>query len=233
MPRSPLMLRQLDREWAHLATTSRMSTYLRTLRRADPVNWRFHTADDLVDAARYEHPDTPSVLARIITDGSGDDLAFRIAVQVMLPRWWTIAVSLSGIPIDDAVALVVEVGTTHLRRYDPATAGTPIGFRLWANTRRECIRRVVGLRERRSRQTTLDAIEEVGVEDVYGQSTNQLRASLVEAGVDANIADLMVATRVEGQRLTDRAREQRSSAATLRQRRFRAERRLKFSLTAA
>lgn len=87
------------------------------------------------------------------------------------------------------------------------------------------------VRERSARQTPLAASEEAAVENVYGQSSSQLRASLVDAGIDTETADLMVATRVEGHRVADRAREQRFSAATLRQRRLRAERRLRLALT--
>lgn len=43
---------------------------------------------------------------------------------------WTIADSLSGIPVADAVDLVVAVGSAQIRTCDPATAATSMGWRL-------------------------------------------------------------------------------------------------------
>lgn len=304
MTARPDLFRQLDLEWGQLVATPQMHRFVAELNRQHS-GWRFITADDVVAAARIDPDDgTPSVLAHLVgATIAGDDLAYRTAIQAMLPRWWTIAASLSGIPIADAVDLVVSVGTAQIRTCDPATASTPMGWRLWCNTRRTAIRRIVRFRNDQVATVLLRPCHDLAVEDHYprteledtlsthrlrdqlqarvmstglvghgvavqvaadvqhqlstddgwvlneellhndarihrvastinGHLARQLRRRIESTGfVDEAMTELIVDTRVLGQRLCDRAAEYNVAVSTLRKRRQRAERQLRRALT--
>lgn len=210
MTTRPDLFRQLDREWDQLTATTQMRRFLADLTSQHEA-WDFRTADELLAAARIDpDDDTPSVLAHLVSATiAGDDLAYRVAVQAMLPRWWTIAESLMGIPIADAIDLVVTIGTTQLRTCDPAAAATPMGWRLWCNTRRTAIRRTVRLRNDTVSVSTVPfgAHLDLGVEDNYPnlgldgdvlapQLHNELRDRVLSTGLVDDTAATQIAADV-------------------------------------
>lgn len=97
----------------------------------------------------------------------------------------------------------------------------------------DAIRSAIKVRLDRARSATLTKVGDPAVADMYGHTPQHLRASVVDAGLEPDMADIIMATRVEGHRLTDQADGRGIPAATLRQRRYRAERRLRTQLAAA
>ncbi len=204
MAARPDLFRQLDLEWDQLVVTPRMRRFVTDVA-SHHSSWCFTTADELLAAARIDPDDgSPSVLAHLVgATIAGDDLAYRTAIQAMLPRWWTIADSLSGIPIADAIDLVVFIGSAQIRTCDPATATTPMGWRLWCNTRRTAIRRTVRFRNDNVSTIPLRRHDDIGVEDHCPTLdledtflTHQLQDQLRDRALSTGLVDDRGATQI-------------------------------------
>lgn len=234
MPRAvdTMVIRDLNDEWRQLAVSRRLRARLDAWAAADPV-LAFDDPNELVAAAarRVDGQRSCAVLDGLVARSASDALALRVAVQAMLGRWCALIDRLSrGDDLDEVAALVVTVGTEMILACRPDTARTPLDMRLWSNTRRKVLRI---LKRERARPEDLTEQAELDRHDVQastawrGHDLEELLSWVAaRAELDMGTARLVVLTRVSGVPLSEIAAHTGVAAATLRQRRHRAERRL-------
>lgn len=229
----------LQREWQQLAVSARLRARLRRWAR-DEAALDFVDGHELVAATsdRPAGPDrTCGVLAGLVGRVPGDQLALRVAVQVMLARWCAIIDCIGGLELDERAALVVEAGTYQIVACDPEAAATPIDVRLWANTRRQAIRAAERARGRPEQPTCASELERhagpVADQPATDGELERLTKWVADRGKLAEeVARLIVGTRATGARLQEIAEASGQPAGRLRQRRHRGERRFRRRLAA-
>jgi len=235
------VVRQLESEWGELALSRRFVARLRAWS-AETEILDFADGEALVEATR-DRPSGPGetckVLEALVIRAPSDELALRSAVQVMLPRFTAIIDSIGGIDLDERAAMVFAIGCEMILSCPPDTARTPIDYRLYVNTRRKAIRAATRERSRAEDPVPTDDLEWClerpaptdDMELTPGRGLEELlRWVRRHAHVDEDVARLMVLTRACDVPLADLAQAGGVSVPTLRQRRLRAERRLRESL---
>jgi hypothetical protein len=178
--------------------------------------------------------DVLEALARLAQ--SGEDLALRSAVQVLLPRLSSIADSYwrPGLDAEERAAMVIAVANEEIVRCRPGTAGTPFDFRLWSNIRKRFGRQVAA-DDRASHHLVLADTAELdraaGATDLDLEPDQAALARWVveRAGVDARTARMIVLTRIGGVAVHELSGPGRTPDA-LRKRRARAEAKLRRAL---
>lgn len=233
----------LEEEWRRLAGSARLRRRLRRWGGQDPV-LAFDDGHELVAATSGRDAEADrtcaAVLEGLVGRVPGDELALRVAIQVMVPRWCAIADRMTAdLDVDERAGMVLELGIYQIVACEPGEADTPMDFRLWANTRRQAYR-LAG----RHRQRPEQAVGGVGaLEEETGPAEQQVdvvRELEPLARWLADCADLppatgrlIVGTRVGGVSLREAAGGLGVSYDAVRQRRSRGERRCRQRLPAA
>ena len=151
-PRPPMraaetvLIRRLDAEWRVLARSRWLRDRLETWASEDD-RLSFDDGEQLVAAAQSRHvsswAERDQVLAALLERASGDPLARRVALQVVLPGVKGLIDGVRGWDVEERAARVVATAVDVLAWCASEPAGTPPSFRVYANTRRRVLRSAV------------------------------------------------------------------------------------------
>lgn len=235
------LIRRLDAEWRLLAGSRLLRDRLQSWG-ADDRRLAFDDGDQLVaaaqcrDAASWAERD--QVLAALLDRATNDALARRVALHVVLPGVKSLINGIRGWDVEERAARVVATALDVISWCATEPAGTPPSFRIYANTRRRVLRSAI-----RTRSEPVVFVDDYRYLDVSDQRTNgpseeQEVEQLVEwvrqrGRVREEEARLVVMTRVAGVSVDQLAAADDVDPQTLRQRRLRAERRVRQGLTLA
>lgn len=233
------LIRRLDAEWRVLAPSRILRDRLQ-IWAADDERLAFGDGDQLVAAAQRRDASSwaerDRVLAALLERASDEALATRVALQVVLPGVKSLIDGIRGWDVEERAARVVATALDVLSWCATEPAGTPLSFRVYVNTRRRVLRSAVRARSEPVVFVDDDTFLDVGAEGNDGPSEAERIEQLVEwvrqrGRVREDAARLVVMTRAAGVSVDELAAAEDVDPLTLRQRRLRAERRVRQSLT--
>ena len=178
------------------------------------------------------------VLAALLERVPDDVLAKRVALQVVLPGLKSLIDRIRGWDVEERAARVVAAAVEVLAWCAAQPAGTPPSFRVYENTRRRVLRAAV--RDRSEPVVFRDDLSDVeGTDNPNWPGADEQRLDeLIDwvrthGRVHENAARLVVLTRAGVVSVDELAAATGVHAQTLRQRRLRAERRVRQSVALA
>ena len=235
------LIRRLDAEWRVLAQSRWLRERVRGWASSDS---RLDFADgaDLLEAAQRRDEVTWSerdrVLAALLERVPQEALAQRVALQVVLPGLKSLIIGIRGWDVEERAARVVATALDVISWCAAEPAGTPPSFRIYTNTRRRVLR--TAIRDRSEPvlfvddYTGFDESDEVELLPSEEQRLDRLVAWVQERGqLRPDAARLVVLTRAGGFSVDELAAVESVDPQTLRQRRLRAEQRVRQSLSLA
>lgn len=220
----------LDHEWATLAATGPSTAALRRWATTHPLLRAHADLDALVRHINRRHNPAASdhTLADLITIAADDTLAARTALQAMLPGLKAVAATLIRFEqLDEIAATLTATCWQRIRQYPIRRRPSKIALNLLYDTRHHTIRQL---------RTELEVADSSAADEVA--DTTDPRSSFEEvierlaAGVSNGVLTsaevrLIAATRLSDVSFRMLARHMGVREETLRQRRLRAERRLR------
>ena len=233
------LIRRLEAEWRVLARSRWLRGRLQAWA-SDDDRLSFDDGEQLLAAAQSRHASSSAerdqVLAALLERAPEDALARRVALQVVLPGVKSLIDGVRGWDVEERAARVVAISVDVLAWFASEPAGTPPSFRFYANTRRRVLRSAV-----RDRSEPIVFIgdyshfepgDATAVDKVETEQFDDLVEWVRRHGrVREDAARLVVLTRTAGVSVEELAVAQDVDAQTLRQRRLRAERRVRQSLS--
>lgn len=232
---------RLDAEWRVLSQSRWLRERVRCWASSDS-RLDFADGEELVEAAQRRDAVTWSerdqVLSALLERAPKEALAQRVALQVVLPGLKSLINGIRGWDIDERAARVVATALDVISWCAAEPAGTPPSFRIYTNTRRRVLR--TAIRDRSEPVLFVDNYQglEEGTEGSHEHSEEQRLDRLVawvqERGhLRPDAARLVVLTRAGGFSVDELAAVESVDPQTLRQRRLRAEQRVRQSLSLA
>jgi len=235
------LIRRLDAEWRILAPSRWLQERLKTWA-IDDDRLSFGDGDQLMAAAQRQDglswAERDQVLAALLERAKHDGLARRVALQAVLPGLNSLINGIRGWDAEERAARVVATALDVISWCANEPAGTPPSFRIYVNTRRRVLRSAA-----RARSEPVVFVDDyshldVGKEPIDGGSEEQNVEQLVEwvrqrGRIRKDAARLVVMTRAAGFSVDELAAAEDVDPQTLRQRRLRAERRVRQSLSVA
>lgn len=235
------LIRRLDAEWRIIAQSRWLRDRLRTWA-TDDDRLAFNDGDQLLAAAQRRDASSwaerDQVLAALLDRAVDDALARRVALQVVLPGLKSLINGIRGWDAEERAARVVATALDIISWCATEPAGTSPSFRIYVNTRRRVLRSAI-----RARSEPVVFVDEylhldVGEEAIDSASEAQRVEQLVEwvqerGRVREDAARLVVMTRAAGVSVDELAAAEGVDPQTLRQRRLRAERRVRQRLVLA
>ena len=246
-PRPPMraaeteLIRRLETEWRVLAPSRWLRGRIQAWASEDD-RLMFDDGEKLVAAAQgrlaSSWAERDQVLAALLERSPEDSLARRMALQVVLPGVKSLIDGVRGWDVEERAARVVATAVDVLDWCASDPAGTPPSFRVYANTRRRVLRSAV-----RDRSEPVVFVEdyarlEPGGDTPVDKGETEQFDDLVEwvrrhGRVRESAARLVVLTRTAGVSVEELAAAEDVDPQTLRQRRLRAERRVRENLSLA
>lgn len=202
----------------------------------------FADGDQLVAAAQRRDAtswaERDQVLAALLDRATNDAMARRVALQVVLPGLKSLIAGIRGWDLEERAARVVTTALDVISWCATEPAGTRPSFRIYANTRRRVLRSAIRARSEPvvfvGDYRQLDAGEDMPLGPSEEERFEQLVEWVRQRGrVRDDAARLVVLTRAAGLSVDELAAAERVGPQTLRQRRLRAERRLRHGLSLA
>ena len=235
------LIRRLDAEWRILSDSRWLRDRLCAWSADDP-RLAFYDGNQLVAAAQRRDvaswAERDQVLSALLERAVDDSFARRVALQVVLPGLKSLIGSIRGWDVEERSAWVVATALDVISSCATEPAGTQPNFRIYTNTRRRVLRAAV-----RARSEPVVFVEDyrnldVGSEPTDASADEQRIEALVEwmrerAPVREDAARLVVMSRAAGFSIDELASTEQVDPQTLRQRRLRAERRVRRSLSLA
>jgi hypothetical protein len=234
----PTIIDRLESEWDELVRRGSADQALERWRRHSPA-LDFASAGDLVNALadRTLDPVTCNeILAALVELAPSDQLAARLLLHRFLPYLRALVTDHAPFDAEEWVGLLVATAYEVICSY--AAEDWPSYFP--ANLAREIRRRALGtLADRRRCERELSARIEVIAAEAAAEGHDPFTAVDLEDFlawavrrrlVDQRAVDLVLQTRIGGMTVAALAAAGRECADTLRQRRWRAERRLALAL---
>jgi len=235
------LIRRLDAEWRILAPPRWLQERLKTWA-IDDDRLSFGDGDQLMAAAQRQDglswAERDQVLAALLERAKHDGLARRVALQAVLPGLKSLINGIRGWDAEERAAQVVATALDVISWCANEPAGTPPSFRINVNTRRRVLRSAA-----RARSEPVVFVDDyshldVGEEPIDGGSEEQQVEQLVEwvrqrGRIREDAARLVVMTRAAGFSVDELAAAEGVDPQTFRQRRLRAERRVRQSLSVA
>ena len=244
-PRSPMraaeteLIRRLEAEWRVLACSRWLRGRIQVWASEDD-RLSFDDGEKLVAAAQSRNASSwaerDQVLAALLERAPEEALARRVALQVVLPGVKSLIDGVRAWDVEERAARVVATAVDVLAWCASEPAGTPPSFRFYANTRRRVLRSAV--RDRSEPVVFVDDYShlEPGDATPVNKGETERFDDLVEwvrrhGRVREDAARLVVLTRTAGVSVEELAAALDVDPQTLRQRRLRAERRVRQSLS--
>ena len=235
------LLRRLEAEWRVLARSRWLRERLQDWAAGDE-RLAFDDGEQLMAAAQRRNAlswaERDQVLAALLERANVDALARRVALQVVLPGVKSLIDGVRGWDVEERAARVVATAVDVLAWCAAEPAGTPPSFRVYANTRRRVLRSAV--RDRSEPVVFVDDYSHLDIrtDTPVGKDETERFDALVEwvrrrGRVREDAARLVVMTRAGGVSVEELAAAQGVDPQTMRQRRLRAERRVRQSLSFA
>jgi hypothetical protein len=202
----------------------------------------FEDGHQLVNAAQRRDvtnwAERDQVLSALLEWVPQETLAQRVALQVVLPGLKSFIDGIRGWDLEERAARVVATALDVITWCASEPAGTPPSFRIYTNTRRRVLRAAIRARSEPvvfvDSYGGLDEAIEVSDEPSEEQRFDQLVTWVRQRGqLDADAARLVVMTRAGGFSVDELAAVRSVDPQTLRQRRLRAERRIRQGLSVA
>lgn len=235
------LIRRLDAEWRVLAQSrwmqERLNMWASSDRRLD-----FEDGHQLVTAAQRRDvtswAERDEVLSAVLERVPQEALAQRVALQVVLPGLKSLIDGTRGWDVEERAARVVATAIDVISWCASEPAGTRPSFRIYTNTRRRVLR--TAIRDRSEPvlfvddYAGLDEGGEVKALPSEEQRLDRLVAWVEQRGqIPSHAARLVVLTRAGGFSVDELAAVEKVDPHTLRQRRLRAERRVRQGLSLA
>lgn len=225
--RNSSAVRSLEAEWQTLVQSPWFGSALKKWGVGD-YRLNFSTGEELLAEAQSREPESwahrDRVLSALLAIYPTDPLARRVALQIVLPGLKFLIDDIRAWDLEERAARVLATGVEVLVRCSTHSAGTPPSFRVYANTRRRVLR--AAQRHRQSPEVLTDGMEhftEPGAEDL-----EDLVAWVKSEGeLSEEDARLIVYTRAAGVPLAEYSSDRELTPEALRQRRLRAEVRLR------
>ena len=235
------LIRRLETEWRVLARSRWLRARLQVWA-VDDDRLAFDDGEQLLAAAQSRHASSwaerDQVLAALLNRVPEDALARRVALQVVLPGVKSLIDGVRGWDVEERAARVVATAVDVLAWCASEPAGTPPSFRVYANTRRRVLRSAV--RDRSEPVVFVDDYShlETGNDKPVSKDETERFDDLIawvrrHGRVRDDVARLVVLTRTAGVSVEELAAAQDVDPQTLRQRRLRAERRVRQNLSLA
>lgn len=235
------LIRRLDSEWRVLAQSRWLRERVRCWALSDS-RLDFADGEELVEAAQRRDvvawSERDQVLSAILERVPQEALAQRVALQVVLPGLKSLISGIRGWDVEERAARVVATAIDVISWCASEPAGTPPSFRIYTNTRRRVLR--TAIRDRSEPvlfvddYAGLDEYDEVELLPFEEQRLDRLVAWVQERGrLRPDAARLVVLTRAGGFSVDELAAVESVDPQTLRQRRLRAERRVRQGLSLA
>ena len=235
------LMRRLDAEWRVTAPSRWLRDRLR-IWSANDDRLAFTDGDQLMAAAQRQDAaswaERDQVLSALLERAKDDALARRVALQVVLPGLKSLIRGIRGWDVEERTARVVATALDVISWCATEPAGTQPSFRIYANTRRRVLRSAVRARSEPvvfvDDYRHLDSGQDVSDAPLEAEQFEQLVEWVRERGrVREEAARLVVLTRAAGVPVDELAAAEHVDPQTLRQRRLRAERRVRRSLSLA
>jgi hypothetical protein len=235
------LIRRLDAEWRVLAQSRRLEERLRTWASSDR-RLDFEDGHQLVTVAQRRDvtswAERDQVLSALLERVPQEALAQRVALQVVLPGLKSLIDGIRGWDAEERAAQVVATALDVISWCASEPAGTPPSFRIYTNTRRRVLRAAIRARSEPvvfvDSYGGLDEAIEVSDEPSEEERLDQLVMWVRQRGqLRTEAARLVVMTRAAGFSIDDLATTDSVDPQTLRQRRLRAERRVRQGLSLA
>ena len=235
------LIRRLDAEWRILAQSRWLRERLECWGSSDS-RLAFADGVELVEAAQRRDvvswSERDQVLAALLERVRQEALAQRVALQVVLPGLKSLINGIRGWDVEERASRVVATALDVISWCAAEPAGTPPSFRIYTNTRRRVLRTAIRDRSEPVRFVDdyqgLDEGAEGTDEHSEEQRLDRLVAWVQERGrLRPDAARLVVLTRAGGFSVGELAAVESVDPQTLRQRRLRAEQRVRQSLSLA
>jgi hypothetical protein len=236
-----VLIRRLETEWRMLARSRWLRSRLQAWA-AEDDRLAFGDGDQLITAAQRRNAaswtERDQALAALLERADEDPVARRVALQVVLPGVKNLIDGIRGWDIEERAARVVATTVDVLAWCAVEPAGKPPSFRIYANTRRRVLRSAV--RDRSEPLVYVDDYTRFETRDAtpHGSDDNDAFDNLIEwvqrhGRIREDAARLVVMTRTAGVSVEELASAHNADPQTLRQRRLRAERRVRRNLALA
>jgi hypothetical protein len=233
------LIRRLEAEWRILARSRWLRDRLQVWSVEDD-RLAFDDGDQLVAAAQRRNAASwaqrDQVLAALLERADEDPVARRVAFQVVLPGVKSLIDGIRGWDVEERAARVVATTVDVLAWCAAEPAGTPPSFRVYANTRRRVLRSAV--RHRAEPLVFVGDYTYLETRDATPHGSNDTDGfdHLVEwvrrhGCIREDAARLVVLTRTSGVSVAELASARNVDPQTLRQRRLRAERRIRHGVS--
>jgi hypothetical protein len=202
----------------------------------------FEDGRQLVEAAQRRDvtswAERDQVLSALLERVPQEAFAQRVALQIVLPGLKSLIDGIRGWDVEERAARVVATGLDVISWCASEPAGTRPSFRIYTNTRRRVLRAAIRARSEPvvfvDSYGGLDEAAQMSDEHSEEQRLDQLVAWVRQRGqLHSEAARLVVMTRAGGFSIDDLAAKDSVDPQTLRQRRLRAERRVRQGLSLA
>jgi hypothetical protein len=233
------LIRRLEAEWRVLARSRRLHHRLQAWG-ANDDRLAFDDGDQLMTAAQRRNASSwterDQVLTALLERADNDVMARRVALQVVLPGVKSLIDGIRGWDVEERAARVVATTVEVLAWCAAEPAGTPPSFRVYANTRRRILRSAVRHRaepvvfvdDYAYLETRDDPPHDISDADGFDHLIEWVKR---HGRIREDAARLVVLTRTGGVSVEELASAHNIDPQTLRQRRLRAERRVRHGLS--
>lgn len=206
----------LDREWARLGRTPEARRALCRWRSRRPIVGDFRSMDDVLRARRTAAGG--DVLERLVVHASDDDMAARAMLQALLPGLVVLATRYGdGDP--DVPAHLVATAWERIRTY-PRTRNSNVAANLLLDARKALLAERAPLHGAPPISELAPSAED---EAIAGLLLHEIAVAERDGKIPRGGLDVIVRTRLEGERVFDLADRRGISRHGLVQRRRRAE----------
>ncbi len=235
------LIRRLETEWRTLAHSRWLREHLQAWA-AEDNRLAFDDGEQLVTVAQRRNAaswsERDQVLTALLERVNEDAVARRVALQVVLPGVKSLINSVRGWDVEERAARVVATAVDVLAWCADEPAGTPPSFRIYANTRRRVLRSAVRHRSEPvvlvNDYSHLERRDDTSVGKDETELFNELVEWVMRQGrIGEDAAWLVVMTRTGGVSVEELAAARDVDPQALRQRRLRAERRVRQGLSLA
>lgn len=238
------VLDRLEEDWAQLLRSGCVDRALAEWRRDEPA-LAFDSVQALVDHLRDTTVPTEchdQVLAALLRAGTRDALAFRLILQRFTPCLKQLAARWTPLPHEEWLGLLVATAFEVIRTYPLTARPSGIAGNIALDFRKRAYRAVSSDRRAQDGLRSVDGVDafthlrRLPADDAAADLDRVDLADAIRCGIrrsrlNAGAVESLVLTHVAGFTVARLADHRREPVSTVRQRRWRAQRRLATALT--